>query len=75
MASVTYDRAAKHFGDVVALHELSLEVDDGEFMVLVGPSGSGKTTALRLLAGLEALTSGAHPDRRRAGERDAAAAS
>jgi ABC-type sugar transport system ATPase subunit len=58
MASVTYDRAAKHFGEVVALHELSLEVDDGEFMVLVGPSGSGKTTALRLLAGLEALTSG-----------------
>ena len=36
----------------------SLEIEDGEFMVLVGPSGSGKTTALRLLAGLEALTSG-----------------
>ncbi len=58
MASVTYDRAAKHFGDVVALQELSLEVADGEFMVLVGPSGSGKTTALRLLAGLEGLSGG-----------------
>jgi multiple sugar transport system ATP-binding protein len=58
VASVTYDRAAKHFGDVIALHELSLDVSDGEFMVLVGPSGSGKTTALRLLAGLEGLTSG-----------------
>ncbi len=38
--------------------ELSLDVDDGEFMVLVGPSGSGKSTALRMLAGLEAVSSG-----------------
>ncbi len=58
MASVRYDNASKRFGDVVALHGLDLHVDDGEFMVLVGPSGSGKTTALRLLAGLEALSDG-----------------
>jgi len=41
-----------------ALHGLDLEIDDGEFMVLVGPSGCGKTTALRMVAGLEAITSG-----------------
>jgi ABC-type sugar transport system ATPase subunit len=58
MASVTYDRATRAFGSTVAVSELSLEIADGEFMVLVGPSGSGKTTALRLLAGLEPLTSG-----------------
>jgi ABC-type sugar transport system ATPase subunit len=58
MARVTFDAVTKRFGDVVAVRELSLEVRDGEFVVLVGPSGSGKTTALRLLAGLEALTSG-----------------
>jgi len=41
-----------------ALHGLDLEIDDGEFMVLVGPSGCGKTTALRMVAGLEEITSG-----------------
>jgi ABC-type sugar transport system ATPase subunit len=58
MATVTFDRVTKRFGETTAVSELSLEVADGEFMVLVGPSGCGKTTALRLLAGLEALTSG-----------------
>jgi len=58
MAPVSFDSASKRFGDTVAVSELSLEVADGEFMVLVGPSGSGKTTALRLLAGLEALSGG-----------------
>jgi len=58
VASVGFERATKRFGDTVAVSELSLEVADGEFMVLVGPSGSGKTTVLRLLAGLEALSDG-----------------
>jgi ABC-type sugar transport system ATPase subunit len=58
MARVIYEDVSKRFGDVTALEGFSLEIADGEFVVLVGPSGSGKTTALRLLAGLEALTSG-----------------
>ena len=58
MASVTFEQVTKHFGETVAVSDFSLSIPDGEFMVLVGPSGSGKTTALRLLAGLEALSDG-----------------
>jgi len=58
MATVTFDHVTKRFGDVVAVNDLSLEVRDGEFLVLVGPSGCGKTTALRIIAGLEEQTSG-----------------
>lgn len=58
MASVMYDHVTKRFGDVVAVSDLNLEVQDKEFLVLVGPSGCGKTTALRLLAGLEEVTEG-----------------
>jgi ABC-type sugar transport system ATPase subunit len=58
MAPVAFDRVSKQFGETVAVRELTLDIADQEFMVLVGPSGSGKTTALRLLAGLEALSSG-----------------
>src|SRR4051794_677773 len=58
MAGVRFERVGKRFGPVEAVRELSLAIADGEFMVLVGPSGSGKTTALRMLAGLEAITSG-----------------
>src|SRR4029079_1417860 len=56
--SVTFERATKRFGETTAVDALSLEIADGEFMVLVGPSGRGKTTARRLLAGLEALSDG-----------------
>ena len=58
MASVRFTDVGKRFGDVEAVRGLSLEIADGEFMVLVGPSGSGKTTALRMLAGLESITAG-----------------
>jgi multiple sugar transport system ATP-binding protein len=59
MAEITFDGVTKIYGDDVrAVDELSLHVADGEFMVLVGPSGCGKTTALRMLAGLEDITSG-----------------
>src|SRR5690606_30640308 len=58
MASVTYDHVYKRWGDVIAVNNLSLDVKDGEFLVLVGPSGCGKSTALRLLAGLEEISEG-----------------
>jgi ABC-type sugar transport system ATPase subunit len=56
--NVRFEAVGKRYGAVDAVRELSLEIADGEFMVLVGPSGSGKTTALRMLAGLESVTSG-----------------
>ncbi len=58
MASVTYDHVTKKFGEVIAVNDLTIHIEDGEFLVFVGPSGCGKTTALRLLAGLEEPTSG-----------------
>jgi multiple sugar transport system ATP-binding protein len=58
MASVTYDHVTKTFGDTAAVKDLMLEINDGEFMVLVGPSGCGKSTALRMLAGLERVSDG-----------------
>ena len=58
MATVTFDHVTKKYGDVVAVDDLSLEIQDGEFMVFVGPSGCGKTTSLRMIAGLEDITIG-----------------
>ncbi len=59
MAHVRFDNVGKVYADgTVAVKELSLEIPDGELMVLVGPSGCGKTTALRMVAGLEEITSG-----------------
>src|SRR5579862_7711182 len=59
MARVALDRVSKIYPDGTrAVNEISLEVHDGEFMVLVGPSGCGKTTALRMIAGLEDISEG-----------------
>ena len=58
MAGIRFDHLVKKFGAVVAVDEVTLDVDDKEFLVLVGPSGCGKTTLLRLIAGLEDATSG-----------------
>ena len=58
MATVTFDHVWKRFGDFSAVKDFSLEIGDGEFMVLVGPSGCGKTTSLRMIAGLEEITDG-----------------
>ncbi len=59
MATVTFDNVNKVYGDFHAVKDLNLEIGDGEFMVLVGPSGCGKTTSLRMIAGLEEISSGA----------------
>jgi multiple sugar transport system ATP-binding protein len=59
VAQVAFDHVRKVYPDgTVAVQDLSLEIPDGELMVLVGPSGCGKTTALRMVAGLEEITSG-----------------
>ncbi len=58
MASVRLDNLFKNFGSVRAVDGVSLEIPDGELMVLVGPSGCGKSTLLRLIAGLEEATGG-----------------
>ena len=59
MADVALRSVTKEFpGGTLALDDLSLDIPDGEFLILVGPSGCGKTTALRLIAGLDKPTSG-----------------
>ena len=60
MADIRLDRVRKVFpGDFVAVDDVSLEIPDGQFIVLVGPSGCGKSTLLRMIAGLEEVTDGA----------------
>src|SRR4026208_2031340 len=58
MPSVTFDHVKKAFGDAIVVEDFNLEVADGELLVLVGGSGSGKSTILRMLAGLETVTTG-----------------
>lgn len=59
MSVIRLDGATKKFGDKVVVDEVSLEVERGEFLVLLGPPGAGKSTLLRCIAGLESLTGGA----------------
>src|SRR5438067_6281177 len=58
MASVSFQDIEKSFGTTKVIHNVSFDIQDGEFMVLVGPSGCGKSTLLRMLAGLEEITAG-----------------
>ncbi|RIK45042.1 MAG: ABC transporter ATP-binding protein [Chloroflexi bacterium] len=58
MANVALQKITKQFKNVVALREVSFEIEDGEFFVLLGPTGAGKTTTLRIIAGLEKQGSG-----------------
>ena len=58
MAKITLRRVTKSFGSKVAVNDLNLEVEDGEFVIVVGPSGCGKTTTLRMIAGFETPTKG-----------------
>ena len=58
MAKVTLKNVVKQYGSVKAVDDLSIDIQDKEFAVLVGPSGCGKSTALRMIAGLESISSG-----------------
>jgi multiple sugar transport system ATP-binding protein len=58
VATLAIRNAVKHFGATVVLHGVSIDIADGEFVILVGPSGCGKSTLLRMIAGLESITGG-----------------
>jgi multiple sugar transport system ATP-binding protein len=58
MASVEIRDVRKSFGSTAVIHGVSIDISDGEFVILVGPSGCGKSTLLRMIAGLESITSG-----------------
>src|SRR5512132_3419508 len=59
MADIVLDKITKKYPDgTTAVHEIDLEIADGEFIILVGPSGCGKSTTLNMIAGLEDISSG-----------------
>ena len=72
MGQITLQGVQKSFGPVHIIKGADLDIEDGSFVVFVGPSGCGKTTLLRLIAGLEDVTGGKHPDRRQERRRRAA---
>src|SRR6187549_2084147 len=58
MGAVSIDNVRKNYGNMEVLHGVSVDIADGEFVILVGPSGCGKSTLLRMIAGLEEITAG-----------------
>ncbi len=58
MSFIQISNVSKFWGDVKAVENININVDEGEFVVLLGPSGCGKSTTLRLIAGLESVSSG-----------------
>lgn len=58
MAAISINNLKKNYSSVQVLHGVSLDINDGEFLILVGPSGCGKSTLLRMIAGLESISSG-----------------
>ena len=58
MSAIRLKNITKKWGDVVAVDDLSVAVDEGQFLVLLGPSGCGKSTTLRMIAGLDSVTNG-----------------
>ena len=71
-ADIRLDRVTKHFHEVVAVDDLSLDIERGEFFSMLGPSGCGKTTTLRMIAGFEEATAAHDLPRRRGRHRPAA---
>jgi multiple sugar transport system ATP-binding protein len=58
MSNIRLRNVTKRFGSTVTLHQVNLDIEDGEFAVFVGPSGCGKSTLLRMIAGLEEVSEG-----------------
>ncbi|MDR8311124.1 ABC transporter ATP-binding protein, partial [Acinetobacter baumannii] len=58
MSNIRLRNVTKRFGSPVTLHQVNLDIEDGEFAVFVGPSGCGKSTLLRMIAGLEEVSEG-----------------
>ncbi len=71
MADIKLDKVVKKYGDVQTIHDVSLDINEGEFVVFVGPSGCGKSTLLRMIAGLEDISGGEiHIDRELVNHKD-----